>query len=117
TGIDGEKPDLEARDETGWSALHQAAAAGSIEIVNLLLECGADPTAKNDEYKTPDRVAWDFDNGECGSLLRKARKEKERQTTSKLSAKDDSKKIRQAFPDAGTETRQKRLQVPRRQEH
>jgi ankyrin repeat protein len=39
---------LEARDDHGWTALITAAHRGNAETVKLLLDAGADPTAKDD---------------------------------------------------------------------
>lgn len=37
------KPDIKAKDSIGRTALHYAAAVGSIQIFEMLIQCGADP--------------------------------------------------------------------------
>lgn len=46
------KPDLEARDELGWTPLIIAASAGSLEVVKELVGAGADVTATNGRDQT-----------------------------------------------------------------
>ncbi len=41
-----------AADDHGWTQLHQMALAGSLTAVDLLLEFGADPSARNREGRT-----------------------------------------------------------------
>ena len=53
-GADANKP-----CEHGRTALHMAAAWGHADIVQLLLENGADPTIVDDEGMTPPMVARD----------------------------------------------------------
>lgn len=40
-----------------WTALHSAALSGHLEIVRFLLENGANPNVRDDDGKTPRRVA------------------------------------------------------------
>ncbi|XP_042317625.1 ankyrin repeat and zinc finger domain-containing protein 1 isoform X2 [Sceloporus undulatus] len=40
-------------DESGWTALHVAAAAGRSAVVRLLLETGADPTLRDSQEQPP----------------------------------------------------------------
>ena len=47
------KAKVGARDANGRSALHEAAFAGHVEIVEALLAAGADPTVTDDEGRTP----------------------------------------------------------------
>ena len=49
----GAPPDM--RGINDWTPLHMAAARNDVRAVKLLLECGADPTAKTriDDYATP----------------------------------------------------------------
>jgi len=48
---------VNARDDQGETALHHAAAVGSLEIVRLLLAHGADPRSKDAFGRTPAMVA------------------------------------------------------------
>lgn len=48
---------LNARDETGSTALHHAVAQGHVEIARLLLDSGADIDARNQEGVTPLELA------------------------------------------------------------
>ena len=51
----------DARDAKGGTALHYAAEYGALELVQLLLSKGADPSARNREESTPlqQALAWD----------------------------------------------------------
>src|ERR687888_1902212 len=44
---------LEARNRTGFTALHHAAESGSVDALRALLEAGADPQAANAEGRSP----------------------------------------------------------------
>ncbi|MGI9104170.1 MAG: ankyrin repeat domain-containing protein [Terriglobales bacterium] len=48
---------VNARQQMGWTALHEAANQGNREMAEALLRHGADPTLGNDEGKTPADVA------------------------------------------------------------
>jgi ankyrin repeat protein len=48
---------LDERAETGWAALHWAAAKGYTKVVRFLLLAGADPTITDDEGTTPRAIA------------------------------------------------------------
>ena len=48
-----------------------AAFAGNVELVNLLLEKGADPNARNGEGKTPSTFAREKGHDSVVELLRK----------------------------------------------
>lgn len=49
--------DLNAKDKSGWTALHLAAMAGDLPMVQLLASAGADPTRTGLQGKTPMDVA------------------------------------------------------------
>jgi ankyrin repeat protein/mono/diheme cytochrome c family protein len=51
---------VNAKDATGSTLLHHAAAFGAIETVSLLLDAGADPAARNRAGSTP--LHWAIDN-------------------------------------------------------
>jgi ankyrin repeat protein len=53
----GAGADLEARDGTGWTPLHQAASRGHTEIAKALIQAGADLEAKNKLGRTPLHIA------------------------------------------------------------
>jgi uncharacterized protein len=60
----GKDPSLvSAKDERGWTLLHQEALAGSTATVKVLLEAGADPNAVTNDGRTPLQLArslgWD----------------------------------------------------------
>jgi len=46
------KSDLNKKNESGDSALHVAAANGSVEVIRILLQAGADPQLKNINNET-----------------------------------------------------------------
>jgi uncharacterized protein len=48
---------VSAKDERGWTLLHQEALAGSTPTVKVLLEAGADPNAVTDHGMTPLQLA------------------------------------------------------------
>jgi len=54
---------LHAKDDRGWTLLHQQALAGSAATVRVLLKAGADPNALTDHRMTPlqlaKSLAWD----------------------------------------------------------
>jgi uncharacterized protein len=54
---------LEAKDDKGWTMLHQEAAAGSLPTVNVLLEAGANLNVVTNQGFTPLQLAkslgWD----------------------------------------------------------
>jgi ankyrin repeat protein len=59
-----EDPSLaNTRDDNGWTFLHHQALAGSLATVNVLLECGADVTAKTNHGMSAIQLAkslgWD----------------------------------------------------------
>jgi ankyrin repeat protein len=54
---------LMARDDRGWTLLHQEALAGSVPTVTVRVEAGADPSAVTNHGMTPLQLAkslrWD----------------------------------------------------------
>ncbi len=63
------KVELDAKDETGSTALHHAVAQGHVEIARLLLENGASIDARNREGLTPLEVAKRMEKKESVILL------------------------------------------------
>ncbi len=63
------KPDVEARQERGFTALMAAAARGSEPMVTALLDAGADPSAENDDGKTALDFAREHGHDELEGLL------------------------------------------------
>jgi len=47
-----EKGYLNAKDSSGWTALHSASYIGNCGVINLLLDKGADPTITTAEGTT-----------------------------------------------------------------
>ncbi len=61
---------VDARDGRGWTALHMACCdRPSLEIVELLLECGADPYLPTIHGWTPSRLAANWDNADILAAL------------------------------------------------
>ncbi len=63
--------DANVRQQSGWTALHSAAARGSIELIKLLIRHNADRDAKNDDGKTPYDLAIEKGHAEAAKLLLK----------------------------------------------
>jgi ankyrin repeat protein len=63
---------LEAENRTGFSALHHAAEAGSLEAARALLEAGADPTHPNKAGYTPAQTAREQGHEDVVALLEAA---------------------------------------------
>ncbi|KAM0790860.1 hypothetical protein ACM66B_004701 [Microbotryomycetes sp. NB124-2] len=61
-----------AAGTTGSTALHFAAANGHADVVSILLEFGADPSAEEKYGLTPEMVATQRGHFEAASLLRQA---------------------------------------------
>lgn len=59
----------EARNITGFTALHHAAEAGSLEAAEALLAAGADPDAANNEGRRPAETALAKGHGVVAVLL------------------------------------------------
>ncbi len=61
--------DANAIQSGGWSALHEAAGRGEIEMVRMLLRHGARKDAKNDEGTTPRTLAEEKGYSDVANLL------------------------------------------------
>jgi ankyrin repeat protein len=64
------RAELEAREESGATALHIAAGRGFASIVRRLLEAGAEPLSSDGEGRTPAEVARMLGHKEAEALLR-----------------------------------------------
>ena len=53
--------DINLRDQSGYTALHEAVEADNQVSVNFLLKHGADPTVQNDRQMAPIHLAADAD--------------------------------------------------------
>jgi ankyrin repeat protein len=60
---------LEARNYTGFTALHHAAEAGSVEALQALLRAGADPQAPNGAGRLPIETARERGHTEIARIL------------------------------------------------
>ncbi len=60
---------VNARQQSGWAAIHAAAQNGDRPMVELLLKNGADPKIANADAKTPADVARDKGHHEIAALL------------------------------------------------
>ena len=61
---------LDLEGSTGRSTLHHAAAAGRLDVIELLLDAGADIGARDPEYNAvPIQWAKFFDQPEAAALL------------------------------------------------
>lgn len=61
---------VHAKDDRGWTLLHQEALAGSAGPVKVLLEAGADPNALTNDGKTPRQLAESLGWENVVALLR-----------------------------------------------
>lgn len=62
--------DPNVKQQGGWTPLHQAAAHGHIEMLNLLLRHGADVDSMNDHGATPLDMAIEKGRPEVARILR-----------------------------------------------
>lgn len=60
---------IESRDERGSTALHIAARLGAVDVVNSLLDLGAEVDAKDEVESTPLHMASQRDNVNCVLVL------------------------------------------------
>lgn len=64
--------ELNQQDKQGWLPLNWAAGSGQLEIVDLLLERGADPLAVGRDLRTPQMIALAAGHAEVVKRLREA---------------------------------------------
>ncbi len=57
------------RGRQGLTPLHIAAGCGKAGMVRLLLDCGADPSAKDSGGRTPADTARRYKKDECAGIL------------------------------------------------
>jgi ankyrin repeat protein len=64
------RTDINIRTTNEWTLLHEAACKWKLEIVRLLLDCGANPNVENDEGDTPLHLvsrSWQYHPQERGA--------------------------------------------------
>ena len=64
--------DIHQQDEQGWTPLNWAAGKGSVEIVSLLLDRGADVFRTGRDQRTPYKIAVAAKHTDVARLLEKA---------------------------------------------
>lgn len=64
--------ELNSQDTQGWTPLNWAAGSGQLEIVELLLEYGADPLAAGRDLRTPQMIALAAGHADVAQRLRAA---------------------------------------------
>ncbi len=66
----GNGGDANAGQKGRDSVLHGAAAVGDPELIRLVIRKGGDPEARDDQGRTPERIAADLGHVDAASLLR-----------------------------------------------
>ncbi len=61
--------DINTQDGDGWTALHHAVVGGSEEMLDLLLQNGADHTLPNFKGETPEILARSIGNNNFADVL------------------------------------------------
>lgn len=64
--------EVNQQDKQGWTPLNWAAGSGQLEIIDLLLERGADPLAVGRDLRTPQMIALAAGHAEAVKRLREA---------------------------------------------
>ena len=64
--------DIHQQDEQGWTPLNWAAGKGSVEMVSLLLDRGADVFQTGRDQRTPYKIALAAKHTDVARLLKKA---------------------------------------------
>lgn len=64
--------ELNQQDKQGWTALNWAAAKGNLEVLETLLQAGADPFAVGRDLRTPEMIALAAGHAEAVKRLRRA---------------------------------------------
>ena len=62
--------DVNAAQAAGYRSLHQAAVAGREDLVQMLLDAGADPSQRCDRAKTPAEYATERGHAAVAAMLR-----------------------------------------------